>query len=211
MYKRLELPNRLFTVEVPMVVTIPDLEFEVFGVPVDMINGKKNAKTHLEVSRVMLPVTKIIEIYSAGYKIMMPIQEEVSELYKVMDVFLSRIVEANQLSLNKVDIDEQLIEEIDKFCTEMFSFNRNTILKGQLDVNKSSGYNLGVELMTLKHVGHTQQQQIQPDNQSYRRSSVFDMVPDQPQQAVTYIFGQGPQIAVESIKRESILKHLHQG
>lgn len=210
MYKRLELPNRLFTVEVPMVVTIPDLELEMFGTPIDMINGKKNPKTHLETSRVMLPVARIIEIYSSGHKIMMPIREEISELYKVMDVFLTRIVEANQLSLNKVDIDEHLVEEIDKFCTEMFSFNRNTILKGQLDVNKSSGYNLGVELMTLKHVGHTPRQQVQPDIQSYQRNSVFDMIPDQPQE-VTYIFGQGPKIAVDTIKRESILKHLHQG
>lgn len=205
------LPQRLFLVDVPMIATIPDIEFEAFGVPVDILNGKRNSRTHLETSRVMIPAARIIEIYSAGHKILMPNKDDLAGLYDILDKFLTDIIAANQQSINKIDVDERFVEEVDKFCMEMFSFNRITIIRRKLSNSQTSGYNIVPDLMSLRHAGHTsyQQQPQQPQHQSYSKRDVFDMVPDQPQD-VTFIFNQSPTLNIDNIKRESMIKHLQQ-
>lgn len=203
------LTSTLFTADVPMIATIPSIEFELFGVPVDVVNGKRNNQTHLEKTRVMINAKRLIEIYSEGHRITLPFKEDVSRLFILLDSYLSEIIKANSMSVNKISVDVTFVEEVDKFCMEMFSFNRATIVQKCLMQTQKSGYNITDGLMAVKHAGHSPSNITKADVTPYypgQRKNFMDMIPDQPN--INYVVNQSPTLDMDKIKRESVMKHL---
>lgn len=146
MYKKDNSINtRLFLCNIPLIATYSEAELELYGLPITIQNGKMNKDTYNDTTRVMISVNRMVDLYSAGMPISVLKIDDTAEIYKILDNYLSKQDE-QQHSLNGiVDKDEDRLAEIDKFATEMFGYNKNTIVKGNM--NASSGFGLKVNLL----------------------------------------------------------------
>lgn len=142
------LPNDLFMVKVPIVATYEEREITTFGLPVsiDQTDGVY-MDTYKELTTVMLPISRIIDIYISGYPIHIVNKDDIIKIYEIIDEYMSGTNQNSMVSINREIVEEDRMDDIVRFAKEILNINRETITN---DVKKqiySHGFDLGMELM----------------------------------------------------------------
>jgi len=147
--KYTKLPDTLFMVKVPTIYTYSEADMNSMGLPMKQsINGKDTVDAN-EMSRVMLPLTRIIDIYSYGGKISLVNSDEVTAIYKILEDYL-RDYNPITPELNSTSYDESRDIDIDRFASEMFDLNRRDIVGNT--INKKSGFDIGIHKMGIGRI-----------------------------------------------------------
>ena len=142
------LPNDLFMVKVPIVATYEEREITTFGLPVsiDQTDGVY-MDTYKELTTVMLPISRIIDIYISGYPIHIVNKDDIIKIYEIIDEYMNGTNQNSMVSINREIVEEDRMDDIVRFAKEILNINRETITN---DVKKqiySHGFDLGMELM----------------------------------------------------------------
>jgi len=195
------LPDYLYKVKVPAIATYSEEEIDNFGTPVTIMNGMKKEDFEAD-TIVMLPLDKIVDMYIGGYSIVLMGHDETAKLYKMLEEYLSKL-DVRQSSINLRPLRDERADDIERFLTEMFGYNKSTIVKDAL--GGSSGFNLGMNVMKRNgpSAGSIAQDRVLV-NSSIGIMSNYDV--DYKQQGtnnVSYITDDSPVIDLSKIKRIS--------
>lgn len=158
------LPTTLYTVSIPTIATYSEAEMEILGVPVtEYSNGKKNYDD-MPMTTVMLPLTRIIDIYSSGMPITLIDTDKVVEIYTTLEEYIS---DSNKRApmLNAAVIDDNRDIDIDRFAEEVLKYNKHTIVNSLY--NKSSGFDIGLGKMQINRP-------VRTNHKVKRRRGVLD-------------------------------------
>jgi len=147
--KYTKLPDTLFTVKVPTIYTYSEAEMNSMGLPMRQSVDGRDTVDAQEISRVMLPLTRIIDIYSNGGKISLVNPDEVTTIYKILEDYL-RDYNPITPELNSTSYDESRDIDIDRFASEMFDLNRRDIVSNT--INKKSGFDIGIHKMGIGRI-----------------------------------------------------------
>jgi len=207
------LPTNLFMVRIPIVATYTEEEAMIYGLPADTEGTKTNVNAYQEMTNAMINVNKMIELYSIGYPINIVNPKDSIEVFNILDRYLNTHVNKIQRSINQPLEKDERLEEIDRFLTEMFDFNRHTIAKSM--IKPSNGYDLGIQLMATgptQRTGVTEQQPHKPGRSMGITAGYNNPVGsiDAPVEEVTSnsIYRQPNQVNVDlsKVNRRSVLK-----
>lgn len=199
-----KLPDRLFKVRVPIMATYTEEELELFGMPLEKNNGKVNNKSFLEMTVVMITLSRMIDIYMQGYPISIINQQESAEIYKILEDYLSGVNNTQTYSPNQITIKDDRLEEIDKFANEIFGFNRHTIVKSSMNVNH--GYDLGFGLLNF----NTPVRQIYTETKKVGILAGYEeTIEDSKDINYSYINNTLPNVDVDKIKRRNLYRSGH--
>lgn len=205
-----ELSKKLYRVNVPIIATYSEEELEVYGVGMDVRDGSVVKDSYEEMTRVMINIDRMIDIYLQGYPISIANQEESAEIYKELERYLNGVNTTQDFSPNRMRVKDERIEEVDKFAAEIFGFNRNTIVKSS--VSTAGGFDLGAQLMSSHRPIHRNPTYNQPVKKMGLLAAYDNEIEDVPEPVVdpnrkeTYINNQMPDIDVSKIKRRSLYR-----
>lgn len=155
-YRYEPLPNKLFLVRVPIVATHTDAEIELLGLPVSINHyqnygsnyGMCNYQAYKELTTVMLPLTRIIDIYCNGHKIVVVNKSDIPIIYDILEKYLLGVTAVKQFSLNHALIEEDRMDDIERFAQEMFGINKAVIAKSVFDQMSQNPFNINAGFMT---------------------------------------------------------------
>ena len=120
------LSKKLYNVNVPVIATYSEMEMETFGVMETVVDGE--GKLNYEnTTNVMLPLTRIIDIYIEGYPIMLTDRNSLTEIYNTLEDYLAGRVAVN--SIHMAGKKDSRMEYIEMFIQEMFDTNKYRIAK----------------------------------------------------------------------------------
>jgi len=139
------LPDTLYLCRVPILATYSEEEAAIYGMPIDSTNGKYNPDTFTEMTNVMINIDRMVNLYTMGYPINIINYEDSKEVFESLDKYLNIQVNKIQSSINQPLQEDSRLSEMDKFLTEMFDFNRETIVGGM--ITNGGGFDLGLGLM----------------------------------------------------------------
>lgn len=122
------LPNYSFMVVVPSIATYTAEEVEIYGLPTRITNNEKLDKHFNEMSTVYLPLYKIIEIYNQGFPIKLVRQDEIDKVYGLLEEYLNKVGDLRDNTIHKLKFDQNKLEEIDRFASEVFNLNKRQIV-----------------------------------------------------------------------------------
>ena len=130
-----ELPDKLFTVKIPVLATYSEAEIDILGIRTDTVNGSNDPKSHEYTTIVMLPVKRLVEIYSQGFPISVINESDMLEIYDILERYLKDWdgYEYTSPNLINMDSDDDFLELINTFLTEVFGNNKSTIVKDTVD------------------------------------------------------------------------------
>ena len=143
------LPERLFMVRVPYICTLSEEEHAILGVPVNTKPNGRQGGIDEQLVQVMLPLTKIIDIYASGSPIYLINYKEVLEIYKILESYLVDTT-SNYLEFNAPVYEDNRDIDIDKFAQEVFELNRYSVVTGS--INKRSGFDIGVSNLDVSKI-----------------------------------------------------------
>ena len=126
-----DLYNKLYMVAVPKITLYTDEEIRVLGIPTTIKNGRPDIKSNLDMTKVMIPLKQIMEIYHNGftirvinrddiYKIANDIDEILELLKYSINTYNSDVKDKLKqfldgiLKINDVVIDEKINEKLQK-------------------------------------------------------------------------------------------------
>jgi len=207
--KTTKLPNRLFKVRVPIIATYTEEEMKVYGLPVDITEGKPNKETFKEMTVAMFNLDKIIDMYINGYPIYIVNPNDSKEIFKILEEYIA--IQNNKVShsLNTPTYEEKRLHEIDKFVSEMFGYNKNTIV--QDIIKPTNGYAIDFGLMhtpgtiTNNPFGVHDLVAVEKEQEDgYRK--VTEYVPRSQQNQHGYQQPNLPNIDMSTIERQSAVK-----
>lgn len=146
------LPNTLFLVRVPIVCTYTSAEVDMFGLPMSTDNlGNEFRDTYKDLVTVMLNVDRMIDIYIQGYPIYIVNKEDSAKIFSILEEYLAGTVNNPTAFLNQANVEEDRLNDIERFAEEMFGLNKNTIVSKILNDNKNIGFGMdGFDLMPMK-------------------------------------------------------------
>lgn len=155
-YRYQPLPDRLFMVKVPYIATLSSAEIDAFGLPVDIDHGTDigsmtgiyNYQAYNHFTTVMLPLTRIIDIYCNGYEIRINNREDIPIIYEILETYLRGVINVQNFSLNRRMIKEDRLDDIERFANEMFGLNRGVIAQSAFDKTKTTSFNLNLDFMS---------------------------------------------------------------
>ena len=139
------LPDTLYLARVPILATYSEEEASIFGLPLNTQNGKYDQDTFTEMTTVMITIDRMIDIYMLGFPITIVNYLDTKEIFNHLDTYLKHQVDKIQYSINRPFQEDSRMAEIDKFLSEMFAFNKETIVAGM--VQPGNGFDLGIGLM----------------------------------------------------------------
>lgn len=199
----LGLPDTLFLCRIPIIATYSEEEAVIFGLPLDSINGHYNDKTYTKMTNVMISIDKMINLYSMGYPITIINYKDSKEIFTILDTYLNNQVNKIQMSINQPIKEDSRLNEIDKFLTEMFDFNRKTIVAGMINTN--TGFDLGLGLMGGSNGVTNAPLQLDATNDSKPSIAAAYTHSDKPNDNI-YIQPNQLRIDMDTVKRERIVK-----
>lgn len=138
-----KLPNKLFHVTIPTTMTYSQEELQLYGLPLTVVNNDYLERDFSGTSNVMLPLDKIIDIYSMGAPITIRSDEEMLEVYEILEAYLDDKHNTNTNSIHKPIFKEDRLAEIDRFASEIFRLNKHRIVKDTISLK--NGFSLGLE------------------------------------------------------------------
>lgn len=173
-YRYEPLPKKLFLVRVPIVATYTDAEIEFLGLPITINHqqdyganyGDCNYQAYKELTTVMLPLTKIIDIYCNGHKIAVVKKSDIPIIYGILEKYLLGVTAVKQFSLNHAMIEEDRMDDIERFAQEMFGINKAVIAKSVFDQMNQNPFNLNSGFMTPVEAYNAKQKAIQSQKQT---------------------------------------------
>ena len=153
------LPDKLFMVRVPAICSYTEEEVNIYGLPVDTRHAspywseRNYEKAYNNITTCMLPISKLIDIYSNGYPISLVNQSDVPIMYEILEEYLSGVVYANSTNmLNAARIEEDRLDHIEKFASEMFGLNKGNIVKNIVDLDNTQAMVSGLDLMSPQSI-----------------------------------------------------------
>lgn len=205
------LPDKLYLVSVPVVATYTEEEIALFGVPLDYTPGTKKGSTDYlsDMTKSMMNIDRMIDTYMNGFPISVVNNEDVAEIYTILEKYLHIHVNKIQHSVNSRLNNEERLKEIDNFLTEIFDYNRVSITK-ELFTTNQGGYGIGINAMNMD--GTYGQPGAIPDTTfklGGRTTSISEAyrTPAEPTtNNTTYIQPNLPNIDINSVKREKQVK-----
>lgn len=146
------LPDTLFLVRVPIICTYSEEEIDIFGLPMSSDNlGNQFNDTFKDLTTVMINVDKMIDIYIQGYPIYILNKEDSITIFKILEDYLAGTVNNPVAFLNQAHIEENRLQDIERFAEEMFGLNKHTIVGKIISDNNSIGFGMdGFDLMPMK-------------------------------------------------------------
>ena len=178
--KRDDINKKLFKVIIPKICTYSEEEIETFGMRIDgkfdkdgfVESDKDKLKLNLD-TRVMIPVSKMIDIYANGYPIKVPNRDDIIKIGDMLDDYLHNNFTDNSIHLRNVVDDRK--ETIQAFMDEIL--NRH-IKKFEIRENeKLKAFDLGnvtlMNTMTGEFGNHRPNISLSVNNQNstgYRQS-----------------------------------------
>lgn len=135
------LPKTLFSARIPVMATYNSAEIELFGMPMDIVDGTRKKADVSQLTTVMINIDRMIDIYSNGYSIQLVNHDDISKVYNILEEYLTSINQLISHSPNSMRIQDERVNEIDKFAHEVFGLNRHTIIKKSIVVNNA--FNIG--------------------------------------------------------------------
>ena len=198
------ISDRLFKVKIPTIATYTDAELEVYGIGLDNYGGDIKHDSYNDFSVVHITIDRMVTLYTEGYPLYILDQKESTEIFTILEDYLHK---RNQFALhspNRQTDSEDRLEDIDTFASEIFGYNKKTIVKGT--VGDSSGYDLGINLMGFKNQKLTETN-VQVTNR-YGGVVSGEGVPVT-QHSTGYTYGNNilPELDYDEIKRKSLLNH----
>lgn len=144
------LPNTLFMVRVPVIATYTPEEVAVVGLPTENHHNLEyfNYQAYNNMTTVMLPLTKIIDVYCNGYPISVVDSTDTPKIYEILENYLAGVVTVQQNSVNAAIIKEDRLDYIEKFAEEMFGLNKGNIVKSIFDRTHAKSFGLQLDVMT---------------------------------------------------------------
>jgi len=141
-----KLPDTLFRVRVPIMCTYSDEELAVLGLPLQETSSGKLEYVDEDMVAVMLPLTRIIDIYSMGAPIRLIDADEIAIIYRSLSEYIS---EANSITpeLNAPMHNDNRDIDIDRFASEVFNLNKSDIVNTVY--NQSTGFNIGFSKIAI--------------------------------------------------------------
>lgn len=127
-YKK--FPRTLYKVRVPKIALYSPEELEYYGMPVTVINeGQRIQKYNNEESECYLNITQMIEVYRKGYRIQLLFQDDLVEIYKILEEYLRETQEGiENLNRRGEEVTMDYLSDIDRFAAEIFGLNRYEIV-----------------------------------------------------------------------------------
>lgn len=150
------LPGQLFLVRVPIVATYTDEEISLLGLPINVdhgfdygsTGGRYDYNAYKELTTVMLPLTKIVDIYCSGHKIAVVNQSDIPIIYEILEKYLMGVTTVKNYSLNHAMIQEDRLDDIERFAQEMFGLNKGVIAKSVYEQMSKNSFDLSAGFMT---------------------------------------------------------------
>ena len=135
------LPGKLFMVRVPIVATYSDEELELLGIPLSTViegsgeyeSRRYDKNCYKELTTVMLPLTKIIDIYCAGMRIQLVNHKDTLVIYRLLENYIAGIESTPHMLNMENTVPDERLENIKKFAQEMFAINSGRIADGIAD------------------------------------------------------------------------------
>lgn len=176
------LTSKLFKVRIPVMYTYTQFELEVMGTRVNS-RDNEHYNTNEQISdmsnlvTVMINLDKILDIYINGGKILICDENDVETIYQTLENYLQTVNRQVTRSLNSKIVKENRIDDIDRFLTEMFGYNRKNILT---NVISKSGYELNINLFNSQisnqqHAATVAAYNNQYDNTTYINNNLPDV------------------------------------
>lgn len=194
------LPNKLYRVRVPEIATYSDAEIEILGLPLTIMNGDDRKHHYKETVSVMLPLTRLVDIYTSGYSIEIIDRNDITEIYNTLERYLNNSLETANYSPNRAAVIEDRHEEIEKMLEEMFGYNRKTIVKDTLKNHTSFG-KLNISMY------HDNFKPVVTDNKPANAAAGYGIYDNEPVVAeqTTYIdqYKNLPNIDIDKVERIS--------
>lgn len=143
------LPRTLFQVIVPVVATMTEMEMEFVGLVNEVQNGEETGPNQLAMTRVQLPLDRLIDIYANGFTIKLVNKHDVPVIYHMLENYIKGYDPNIQYtSLNQeIKVDDR-INTIKQFMISIMEFNKNSIIRYNIGTARS-GFDLGIN--TIKH------------------------------------------------------------
>jgi len=215
MYDQTKLPNDLFRVRVPTIATYTEEEIAIYGLPTEYDSEGDIKDTFGDMSVVELSINRIIDIYSMGYPLSIATPEDSKKLFTILENYLNAQVNQYTNSINQSFVRDERTNEIDKFLTEIFDYNRNTIV-GDMIKNTGGGFALDLGMMNTGTL-HTPTATLSDDSVQIDHATgttgimagyTSQQQPLQPvqQQMQPMLQQNQPAININNIKRKSVIK-----
>lgn len=145
------LPGKLFKVRVPMIATYTPEEISLYGMNVNIIDGRADMSSIYAPTLVQLPLDRIIDIYTEGYRpITLVDRKELEEIYTILDNYVRGLASTNNFMINTPGIVEERLYDIERFAAEIFDNNKVAILKQSLKFKH--GWDVDVNTMSMNQV-----------------------------------------------------------
>lgn len=146
--KTLEDINRaLFKVRVPVLATYTEYELDNFGIPLthDLNNDKSSINSVMDMTTVYLPITRLIDIYSNGYTIMLIEIDKLPFFYNTLSDYLYLIKNNINVGINRKNIMDDRVDYINNFAKEVYENNKRFIDRSV--IKELDGFSIGFNLM----------------------------------------------------------------
>ena len=123
--------NRMFRVKVPVVATYTQQELELYGIPVDIVDGQAQSSFNTNrKSTVVLSVDRIIDIYIQGYPISVLNEEDAKSIHSILINYING--DSTIRSIHHRHIDDERIPVMEEFANEILNNNAHEIIKKEL-------------------------------------------------------------------------------
>lgn len=145
--------EKLFKVSVPVLATYTDEEIEYYGIPLNhnLETDKTNIRDVLNMTTVYLPITRLIDIYSNGYPILLLELDKIALFYNTLSDYIY-ILRNNVISgINHKRLLDNRLEMINNFAKEIYENNKRNIDLSA--IKEFEGFGLGgLSLMGFNNV-----------------------------------------------------------
>ena len=139
-----KLTSKLYRVRIPLLATYTEEELEIYGIPLDVEKGKANQDSYKNLTVCEITIDRMIDLYKDGYPIAIVLPNDSKEIFKTLEDYLHIHHNKIQHSVNVGFIQDDRLKDIDTFLTEIFDYNRNTIVKGMVSTGSGYGINMGL-------------------------------------------------------------------
>lgn len=142
----------LFHVRVPRRATYSHEELEIVGLVQKFdnkgnpITKKNTSDTEDDLCTCMLPLSKLIDLYCSGTYIALLDSKDSIKVYDILDDYITYFKSAGTYSIHTVDTtDNYLLEQIEKFLTEVYQYNTKVIDRS--NVSQINSFTLGFNVL----------------------------------------------------------------
>lgn len=145
--------KKLYRVRVPTLATYTESELEVLGIPVDIDADGKEHDGSMEMRVVEMSIARLLEIYENGFPIRVINNNDVHEIYHVIQEHIGAFNNFVRRSPNQARIvPYEDLERLDNFANEIFGNNKRRLVNAEM-VKPDNGFDTGLGDMMMRSDG----------------------------------------------------------